>query len=164
MFHAVARITNSSTVYAAEKKYSLGMSWVTAASAIATARVTAAKIQLFIGRSSSQEPGGTERERREQQAERNRRRPGRPEVGGGEGLGEPEHEGAEQRPPDRAHAAQHAHREHQSDEFAPDRGLHRLDNDQKGAGDARGRDGNREGQLLDAYGIHAHQAQRERIL
>src|SRR5260221_6984257 len=150
MFHAVARITKSSTVYAAEKKYSLGMSWVTAASATATARVTAAKIQLFIARSSSQEPRRTKRQCREQEAERNRGRPGRPEVGGGEGLGEPQHEGAEQRPPDGAHAAQHAHREHQADEFAPDRRLHRLDDDQKGAGDARGRDGNGKGALFHA--------------
>src|SRR5258706_12760543 len=147
MFHAVARITKSSTVYAAEKKYSLGMSWVTAASAIATARVTAAKIQLFIGRSSSQEPGGTERERREQEAERNRRRPRRPEVGGGEGLGEPEHEGAEQRPPDGAHAAQHAYGEHQADEFAPDRRRHRLNDDQKRSCDTRGRDRECKGEL-----------------
>src|SRR5258705_7176458 len=49
MFHAVARMTKSSTVYAAEKKYSLGISCVTAASAIATARVTTAKILLLIG-------------------------------------------------------------------------------------------------------------------
>src|SRR5258706_13533407 len=105
------------------------MSWVTAASASATVRVTTAKTLWFIGRSSAQEPRRTKRECREQEAERNRRRPRRPEVGGGEGLGEPEHEGAEQRPPDRAHAAQHAHREHQADELAPDRRLHRLDND-----------------------------------
>src|SRR5207249_2764391 len=131
MFHAVARITNSSTVYAAEKKYSLGISCVTAASAIATARVTAAKILLLIGSSSPQEPRGPECERGEQEAERNRRRPRRPEEGGGEGLGEPEHEGAEQRPENRAHSAQHAHGEHQADEFAPDRRLDRLDHDEK---------------------------------
>src|SRR5882672_6242603 len=121
MFHAVERITKSSTVYAAEKKYSLGISCVTAASAIATARVTAAKTLLLIGSSSPQDSGGPECERGEQEPERNRRRPRRPEEGGGEGLGEPEHEGAEQRAPDRAHAAQHAHREDQADELAPDR-------------------------------------------
>src|SRR5260221_8737577 len=150
MFHAVARITKSSTVYAAEKKYSLGISCVTAASAIATVRATTAKTLLFIARSSSQEPRRTKRQCREQEAERNRRRPGRPEVGGGEGLGEPEHEGAEQRPPDGAHAAQHAHREHQADEFAPDCRWHRLDDDQKGAGDARGGDGNGKGGVFHA--------------
>src|SRR5882672_186298 len=164
MFHAVARITKSSTVYAAEKKYSLGMSCVIAASASATAMATAAKILLLIGSSSSQQPRGPERERGEQEAEGNRRRPRWPEVGGGEGLGEPEHEGAEQCPPDRAHAAQHAHREHQADELAPDRRLHRLDHDEKGAGDARRSDREGEGELLDAHGIHAHQAQRELVL
>src|SRR6266850_7800117 len=161
MFHAVARITKSSTVYAAEKKYSLGMSCVIAASASATAMATAAKILLLIGSSSSQQPRGPERERGEQEAEGNRRRPRRTEVGGGEGLGEPEHEGAEQGPPDRAHASQHAHREHQPDELAPDRRLHRLDHDEEGARDAGGRDRDRKSELLDADGIHAHQAQRE---
>src|SRR5258708_15984339 len=107
MFPAVARITKSSTVYAGEKKYSLGMSWVTAASAIATARVTAAKIQLFIARSSSQEPRRTKRQCREQEAERNRRRPGRPEVAGGEGLAHPDHQAPHHRPPDQPHAAPH---------------------------------------------------------
>src|SRR5258708_161842 len=119
MFHAVARITKSSTVYAAEKKYSLGISCVTAASASATERETTAKSLLLIGRTC---------------------------------------------PPDRAHAAQHAHGEHQPDELAPDRRLHRLDHDEKGAGDARGSDREGEGELLDAHGIHAHQAQRELVL
>src|SRR2546425_4674859 len=32
-----------------------------------------------------------------------------------------------------------SHGEHQADEFAPDRRLHRLDHDEKGAGDARSR-------------------------
>src|SRR6266545_1156157 len=164
MFHAVARITKSSTVYAAVKKYSFGTSCVTAASANATARVTAAKTWLLIGGSSPQEPRGPERERGEQEAKRNRWRPGRPEEGGGEGLGEPEHESAEQRPENRAHAAQHAHGEHQADEFAPDRRLHRLDHDEKGAGDAGGGDREGESELLDADGIHAHQAQRELVL
>src|SRR6266705_7049111 len=164
MFHAVARITKSSTVYAAEKKYSLGMSWVTAASASATARATTAKTLLLIGPLPPQQPRGPERERREQEAEGDGRRPRRPEKRGGEGLGEPEHESAEQRAENRAHAPQHAHGEHQADEFAPDRRLHRLDHDEKGAGDARGRDRDGEGELLDAHGIHAHQAQRELVL
>src|SRR5258706_15144287 len=164
MFPAVGRITKSSTVKAAVKKYSFGMSCVTAASASATARVTAAKALLLIGGSSPQESRGPERQRGEQEAERNRRRPRRAEEGGGEGLGEPEHEGAEQRAPDRAHPAQHAHGEHQADEFASDRRLNGLYDDEKGAGNARGRDGNRESELLDANGIHAHQAQRELVL
>src|SRR6266699_3524009 len=112
MFQAVARITKSSTVYAAVKKYSFEMSCVTAARASATARVTAAKTWLLSGGSSPEEARGPERQRGEQEAERNRRRPRRTEEGGSEGLGEPEHEGAEQRPPDRAHPAQHAHGEH----------------------------------------------------
>src|SRR3989441_11905001 len=40
-------------------------------------------------------------------------------------------------PPDRAHAAQHAHGEHQADELAPDRRLHRLDHDEKGRSEER---------------------------
>src|SRR5256714_953439 len=164
MFHAVARITKSTTVYAAEKKYSLGMSGVTAASAIATVRVTTAKILLLIGPLPPQYPGGPERERREQETEGDGRRPRRPEKSGGEGLGEPEHEGADQRAENRAHAPQHAHREDEADEFAPDRRLHRLDHDEKGSGDARGRDRESEGELLDAHGIHAHEAQRELVL
>src|SRR5260370_5381491 len=154
MFHAVARITKSSTVYAAVKKYSFGMSGVTAASASATARATTAKTLLLIGPSSAQEPRRAERERREQQTEGDGRRPRGPEKRRGEGLGEPEHEGAEQRAPDRAHAPQHADGEHQADEFAPDRRLHGLDHDEKGAGDARGRDRDGKGELLDAHGIH----------
>src|ERR1700675_1537935 len=137
MFPAGARPKKSGTLHAAEKKHSLGMSCVTAASASASARVTAAKILLLMGGSSPQEPRGPERQRGKQEAKRNSRRPRRAEEGGREGLGEPEHEGAEQRAPDRAHAAQHAHGEHQADEFAPDRRLHRLDDDEKGAGDAR---------------------------
>src|SRR5712691_13431286 len=97
MFHAVARITKSSTVYAAEKKYSLGMSWVTEASASATARATRAKTLLLIGPSSAQEPRRAEGERREQEAEGHGRCPRRPEKRGGEGLGEPENQSAEQR-------------------------------------------------------------------
>src|SRR5260370_20735209 len=102
-------MTKRSTVYAAEKKYSLGISCVTAASATATVRVTTAKTLLFIARSSSQQPRRTKRECREQEAERNRRRPGLPEVDRGEGLGEAEHEGTEQRPPHPAHTAHPPH-------------------------------------------------------
>src|SRR5207248_11541599 len=50
--------------------------------------------------------------------------------GGCKRLRESEHEGAEQGAPDRAHAAQHADREHQADVLATEGRLHRLDDDQ----------------------------------
>src|SRR5262245_65184752 len=121
MFHAVARMTNWSTTYAAVKKYSFGISWLAAAKATATASATTVNTRLLIFPSSSKQPGGPERQRREQQAEGHRRRPRRAEEGRSEGLGDAEHERADQRPPDRAHAAEHAHREHQSYVLAADR-------------------------------------------
>src|SRR5215510_11758544 len=120
MFHAVERITNSSTVYAAVKKYSFEMSWLAAARTSATASATAAKARLLTAGSSPQEPRGPERERGEQKAERHRGRPRGAEERRGEGLGEAEHEGAEQRPPYRAHSPKDAHREHQADVAAAD--------------------------------------------
>src|SRR5882672_12643464 len=98
------------------------MSWLAAANATATANATAAKRRLLIG-SSSQEPRGPERKRRQQQAEGNGGRPRRSEESRGEGLGDAEHQRADQRPPDRAHPAQHAHREYEADVLAPDRRL-----------------------------------------
>src|SRR5882672_3416420 len=115
------------------------MSWLTAAKATANANATTAKTRLLIG-SSSHQARGPERERREQQAEGYRRRPRRPEESGREGFGDAQHQRPDQRSPDRAHPAQDAHREHQADILAPDRRLYRLDHDEKGAGNARGRD------------------------
>src|SRR5712691_9586275 len=164
MFHAVARITKSSTVYPAVKKYSLATSWLAAASASATAKAMAAKTLLLIGSSSSEQARGTEGECGEQEAEGDGRRPRRAEKGGGERLGDAEHEGAEQRPPDRSHAAQHAHGEREADVLASDRRLDRLDDDQERARNARGRDREPEGELFHPDRIHAHQAQGELIL
>src|SRR5258708_36599910 len=101
MFQAVARITKSSTVYAAVKKYSFEMSWLAAASASATARVTAAKTLLLIGGPSPQEPRGPERQRGEQEAERNRRRPRRAEERGEKAHASYTHEPPQQGPPAR---------------------------------------------------------------
>src|SRR5512132_1488856 len=168
MFHAVARITYNSTVYASEKKNSLGMSWHTAAIASAAANAMAAKVRLLTGcfmfRLPAEQPGRPEGKREQQQAERDGRRPRRAEERGSERLGQSKHERAYQRARYRAHAAQHADREHEADVLAPDRRLHRLDHDQERARDAGSGDRKGEGELLDADRVDAHQAQRELVL
>src|SRR5919205_14561 len=104
----------------------------TAASAAAASTKDAMRI---LAPQKARRPDG---EREQEEAEGHGRRPGRAVEGGREAFGDAEQQRAHERAREAPEAPEDADGEDAPDVVAPDRGLHRLDDDQERPGD-RGR-------------------------
>src|ERR1043166_5254381 len=113
---------------------------------------------------SPEQAGRPERQRQQQKAEGDGRRPGWAVEGRSDALDDPEQHRAKHRARQAAQSAEHADREYAADVFAPDGGLDRLDDDEERAGKRSGRDRDAERGTLDADRVRRHQRKRLLIL